>query len=796
MQAFGAPGIEPRWTRGNKDGVGTAYSSDSKLWFTLWNGTVTEVYYPTVDRPQLRDLELLITDGVSFFHEEKRHLDHSVSKVSEHALGYVVRNSDKDGRYSIEKKVITNPHAPSLIQHVKLEGNIEFLSKLKLYVLCAPHLEVGGWGNTGRVAHIGGRSVLTAEKNGVWLALAASLPFSKTSVGYVGASDGWTDISSNLQMDWEFDEAPNGNIALTGELVPGTSTEFDIVLAMGESYHHALTVLFQTLASPFSELYEKFVEQWDRACEKMLPLGRFSGDGENLYSSSYSLLLAHEDKTYPGAIIASLSIPWGESKSDDDQGGYHLVWTRDLVSSVTGLLAAGNRETALKALVYLGVSQLENGGFPQNFWIDGDPYWRGVQLDEAAFPIILAWKLDRDGLLWSVDPYPMIMKAAAFIIREGPVTQQDRWEEASGYSPSTLAATISSLICAAEFARKKDNQVTARFLEEYADFLESHIEDWTVTKTGKLVPGISRHYIRITPANPYNPVPTESPDTGQIVLANQPPGERNTYPANEIVDGGFLELVRYGIRRPDDPVILDSVKVLDSVLRVETPSGPCWHRYNHDGYGQGKNGLPYEGYGIGRAWPLLTGERGMFELISGRPALPYLRALENFASSTGLIPEQVWDEEDLPAAHMYKGGPTGSAMPLMWAHAEYLKLLRSIADGKGIDVIQPVAERYANRNVPREGPHLEIWKPNRQPPSIPNDSQLRILGYSPFTLHWSGDNWKNPIDQKSQPTSVGIHYVDIKPSDLPRDAKEIKFTFQWMDSGAWEGRDYTVELRK
>jgi glucoamylase len=299
--------------------------------------------------------------------------------------------------------------------------------------------------------------------------------------------------------------------------------------------------------------------------------------------------------------------------------------------------------------------------------VNGNPYWRGIQLDEVAFPILLALRLSQQNALQKVDPYPMVLKAASYLLRHGPVTQQERWEEASGYSPSTLASNIAALIGAAHFCRQRADKAAAEYLEQYADFLESHIDAWTVTTEGTLVPGIRRHYIRIMPDDVDNPDPAEDPNSGILKIANLAPGTQNTFPAKEIVDAGFLELVRYGIRKPNDPIILDSLKVIDAVLKVDTPVGPVWRRYNHDGYGQREDGGPYVGWGKGRAWPLLTGERAHLELAAGRDVIPFIRAIEGFASATGLLPEQVWDEKDKPDAHMFLGRPTGSAMPLMWA---------------------------------------------------------------------------------------------------------------------------------
>lgn len=791
-EAFGSPGIEPRWTHGSKDGAGTAYATSSRIWFTLWNGVLTEIYYPTVDRPQVRDLQYLVTDGESFFHEEKRHLRSATERPLRHVLCYRVTNEDPERRYRIVKEIITDPHLPCVLQRTQLLGEPGFLSRLRLYALCAPHIDVGGWGNNAYVVRAVRRHILAAEKNGIWLALAASVPFSRLSCGYVGRSDGWTDLAENLEMDWEFDRALDGNVALTGEIELAGARDFTLALALGDSLQNAVTTLFQALGVPFSEQSQRYREQWDRPCRRMLPLEKVSGDGGNLYNSSFSLLLAHEDKTYPGALIASLSIPWGEAKGDEDMGGYHLVWTRDMVNSATGLLAAGNIETPFRALIYLAASQQPDGGFPQNFWINGTPYWRGIQLDETAFPILLAWRLRREKALQDFDPYPMVLGAAGYLIRNGPVTQQERWEEAGGYSPSTLAANIAALICAASFARERGDETTARFLEEYADFLECHVEAWTVTTDGTLVPEVQRHFIRIHPVDIHDMCPNEDPNSGVLAIANQPPGAQRQFPAKEIVDAGFLELVRYGIRKPDDPLIVDSLRVVDSVLKVETPFGPCWHRYNHDGYGQRDDGGPFQGWGKGRAWPLLTGERGHSELAAGRKVEPFIRAMEGFASPTGLLPEQVWDEPDRPEAHMYLGRPTGSAMPLMWAHAEYIKLLRSLYDGQLFDLIPEVRERYVVTRTACKP--LEIWKPNRRVCAVKRGFTLRIQAPAPFRLRWSRDEWRTAEDTSSSPTALGIEFVDIPIPAAQR--APIEFTFFWTQTDRWEGQDYQVGVER
>ncbi len=786
--APGAPGMAPRWAHSNKDGVGTAYSADSRLWFTLWRGIVTEVYFPTIDRPQLRDCQFLLTDGKTFFHEERRNLIAATERPNDHALGYRVRSDEPEGRYRLQKSIIGDPHLPVLLEHVRVEARSrEIADHLRLYLLVAPHLDVGGWGNSASVVSMLDRTVLVAQRNNVALAAAASVPFASASVGYVGQSDGWTDLAAHLRLTEEYDQAPNGNVALTGEIPLRGAHEFTMGIAFGETVPAALTALFQSLATPFEVHYRRFLEQWNRTAAHQLPLAAAAGDGGRLYRASRSILLAHEDKIYPGAFIASLSIPWGASKGDEDRGGYHLVWTRDLYHTANALAGSGS-DAPLRALVYLATRQRPDGGFPQNFWVDGTPYWQGMQLDEVAYPILLARRLRRADGLGDFDPWPMAMLGVRFLIEQSPVTQQDRWEEVSGYSPSTLAACIAALTGAAAAAADRGLGTTQQFVQEYADFLETHVERWTVTDRGTLVPGIPRHYVRIRPASVDDPTPNEGPDLGAIALPNLPPGTPNVFPASEIVDSGFLDLVRFGIRPPDDPLIVDSVRVVDRVLQVDTPYGPVWRRYNHDGYGDREDGGPYAGWGQGRAWPLLTGERGHYELALGNDPAPYLRTLERLATGTGLLPEQVWDEGDRPGLHLELGRPTESATPLAWAHAEYISLLRSASDGAVFDRIPEAYERYVDRSTPRRA--FEVWKFNRQPATVRPEETLRVIDRRPFRLHASDDDWATYVDLDSIDSGLGLEFVDLLPLDAP--GRAWRFTFYWTDEARWEGRDFAV----
>jgi len=402
----------------------------------------------------------------------------------------------------------------------------------------------------------------------------------------------------------------------------------------------------------------------------------------------------------------------------------------------------------------------------------------------------LTWRLWKNKALGNFLPFEMVRRACGFLIREGPITAQDRWEEARGYSPSTLAVHIAALICGAEFFDDRGEHATAEFIRDYADFLESHIEPWTVTTEGTLVPGIRRHYIRVNPASSVD-CADEDPNCGTLVLANQPPGARDEFPAKEIVDAGFLELVRYGVRGADDPIIKDSLRVVDAVLKVQTPHGPAWRRYNHDGYGQREYGSSYSSWGRGRPWPLLTGERGHYEVAAGRNPLPYLKALENFSQGIGLIPEQIWDGPDVPP-YLRLGGTTDAAMPLLWAHSEYVKLHRSAADHRVFDLVEPVYERYVTGTGQRKT--IEVWKPNHQVQTVPAGALLRIQANSPFLLHWTGDDWQHSTDTRSHGTAIGIEFVDIP---LPKEQKNpIQFTFLWLDEDRWEAKDYKVNVRE
>jgi glucoamylase len=795
-EAPGAPGLPGRWTSSVKNSVGTAYSSSSKVWYTTSHGILNEIYYPTIDRPQTRDMEFLITDGESFFHEEKRDMAREFAYVDPASPAVRNINRDPGGRYTITKETICDPHASVVLVRVRLEAQAALLPRLRLYALLSPHLGGGGANNSARVLEVAGARAMLAWNDGISLAMGTSSGFSRASCGFVGTSDGWQDLKHDFRMNWEYGSATNGNISIMGEVdltramqIDANTREFVLAIGFGESHHAALAATMTSLALPFDQLLNRFIRQWERV---QLPedLQLHTGDGGRLLRISQKVVLMHEDKTYAGAFIASMSIPWGYAKGDDDLGGYHLVWTRDMVQSASALLAAGRTETALRALVYLACTQKPDGSFAQNFWVNGNPYWTGIQLDEVAFPIILAWRIWKANGLANFDVFPFVAKAAGFLVRYAPITQQERWEENAGYSPSTLAAVIGGLCCAAEIASAHGSPELGQFLNEHADWLQSHLEDWCVTNDGVLHPDIKRHYMRIQPPGPGEPWYRNDVAPGNIRLNNRAPWEESEFPANTIIDGGFLELVRYGVRRADDPLIVDSLKVVDRILRVEAPQGPCWRRYNRDGYGEQEGGGPFLTYGQGRAWPLLTGERGHYELAAGNDVRPFIAAMEGFASKGGMLPEQIWDKHQslqTSAGPVVLGDAAGSAMPLVWAHAEY----RSAHDKRVFDRIEACEARYGHGPRPSA---VEIWKLRRQIGSILAGKTLRIITAEPFELVYSTDGWQTQGKVAAQNLGTAGSSADIRTAGINSHTGEVSFTLYWSARKSWEGRNFSVKI--
>ncbi len=792
LYAPGWPGISPRWTSSAKTGVGTALNQHSKIWFTTSHGIVNEVYFPRVDQACTRDLGFMVTNGRDFFSEEKRHCTFQNIPFEPGVPAFELTNTEINGRYRIHKEILTDPYRNVLLQQIRFEPLQGQLSDYRLYVLLSPHLANCGAENTAWVGEYKGVPMFLAQHDGTALAFACSVPWKKMSVGFVGASDGWQDLSAHFQMQWEYQRAENGNVACTGEIdLAACNGEFVLALGFGSIVTEAGQQVRSSLLEDYNELRQHYVFHWKNWQNTLIKLDE-PLRANDLYRASTGVLRTHESKDFLGGIIASLSIPWGFSKGDEDLGGYHLVWPRDLVETAGALLAAGAVNDALRVLRYLEATQEAAGNWAQNLWLDGRPYWSGVQMDETAFPVLLLDLLRREApkQLGKLDRWwPMVRKAASFIVRNGPVTQQDRWEEDGGYSPFTLAAEISALLAAADIAELSGHSDIAFTLRDHADAWNDNIERWVYATGGDLAQqiGVEGYYVRISP--PITDA-AASPTQGFVPIKNRPPGQ-GMERAFRIVSPDSLALVRFGLRAANDPRILNTIRVIDALLRVQLPQGPCWYRYNGDGYGEHKDGSPFDGTGIGRPWPLLAGERAHYELAAGRPkeAEALLTVMEN--STTGhsrLLPEQVWDAADIPALELFRGKPSGSACPLVWAHSEYIKLRRSLRDRKIFDQPPQTIQRYLVEKPIRQ---IFGWRFNNKARCVPRYKKLRLVLMTPAVVRWTIDNWKTSQDTPTRDTGLDTYILDLPTASLPVGA-QVVFTFYWPQENRWEGTNYTV----
>jgi glucoamylase len=754
-EASGGPGTPPRWTSSAKSGVGTALDARSQIWFTISHGIVDEVYYPRVDQANTRDFGLLVSGPENWFSEEKRDTVSTLHLLAPGVPGYRLVNRCASGHYEIEKTVITDPERSVLLQQIRFRALIGTLDDYRVFTLLAPHIGNQGYGNDGWFDAYKGVSMLFARRQDVSFALSCNAGWSAASCGFVGVNDGWRQVRAAGHLTELYTAARDGNVALTGEVELGgcarnasnTEAEFVLALGFGAGPAEAAQRARMTLASRFERVLTSYVRNWTRFHEHTrgpaVP-GHFVTPEESrrtaarelavhahqstvahepspqrarerrkrapielpesvvdLYRMSAAVLAIHEDKSAAGAMIASLSVPWGDSRGDHELGGYHLVWPRDLVNSAGALMALGHHVLARRTLRYLLSTQEADGSWAQNLWLDGTPYWHGLQMDEVALPILFAELLRREGQLADIDPWPMIRAAAGFIVRNGPATGQDRWEENGGYSPYTIAVEISALLAAADFAERTGEHDLAELLCATADAWNVSVDRWTYVTGTRIAReiGVDGYYVRIAPLDVEH---AGEPGSGMIQLKNRPLDD-SVVRYDEIVSVDALALVRFGLRSADDPRITNTVKVIDALLRTRTDTGPAWYRYNRDGYGEQDNGDPYDGTGVGRPWPLLAGERAHYELAAGRPevAVHLLGVMRAQASDGGMLPEQVWDGPDIPARELKNGRASGGAMPLVWAHAEYAKLVRSLHDGRVFDMPQQPYERYLRRHTGR-----------------------------------------------------------------------------------------------
>lgn len=516
----------------------------------------------------------------------------------------------------------------------------------------------------------------------------------KTSSGYAGRSGGWIDLRDDFRMDWRYRSAMDGNVVQTGMTsLTGMPGHRSMTLALGFGPHAraASHAARSSLRSGWSIAARAYVRGWRRYVSSLDQMPA-SASGTPLlrrtYLASVMALAASEDKTYRGAYVASPSMPWAWGTGlEDPSGPYHLVWSRDLYQIATGLLAAGDRAGAERALTFLFKrQQLPDGSFPQNTEVDGTPHWTSLQLDEVALPLVMAQQLGRMG---SAAYTQHVKPAADFIVSHGPVTEQERWEEQDGYSPSTIAAEIAGLVCAADIARANGDHASARTYLRTADRWRQKIERWTVTTNGPLAG--HPYYLRLTKDGRPNAGTTY--DIGN--------GGSDSVDQRTVVDAGFLELVRLGIKRAGNTLVAESLLVVDKELRVRTPNGLFWHRYSGDGYGETRSGAPWDISDpntfatIGRAWPIFAGERGEYRLAAAGGALRLLHAMAGAGNAGYMLPEQVWDEH-APSGRpgFARGEGTFSATPLLWSHAQFIRLAWSIEAGAPVEQPRVVACRY------------------------------------------------------------------------------------------------------
>ena len=730
--APGGPGKDAQWATAGKQGVGTSATLESKVWFTLAQGVMTEVYYPDVTVANVHLLQFVVVNKTTRKIETEQddttqeiiYLDEKSSSFSNApptSLSFYQTNWAKDKKWRIRKKYITDPVSNTVFIDFEFIENLAVLKKpeeFEVYVYYDPSIGNSGMHDTAWTKD----GILLASDGNIASALTSTYGFAEVTNGFLGTNDGLTQLKSRKKLEI-YDKAENGNVVQFAKLnlVGGDVISFHAInrtalaLSFGKNSDEATAAAKNSVQKGFEKTFSEYEKGWNDYVKTLTKV-------EPKYQAQFNMaamqLKALEDKTVRGANIASLTVPWGGDKNANENtvGGYHLVWSRDLYQVATAFMALGDKAAAERALDFLfKIQQKPDGSFPQNSFLDGKPFWGSLQLDEVAFPLIMAYQLGKnDKTTWENH----VKRAADFIVKTGPKTPQERWEEEGGYSPSTIAAEIAGLVCAANIARKNGDETSANLYLKTADEWQANVEKWTVTTNGKY--SKEPYYVRITGNG--------KPDAGEKIELNNGAG---FFDEREIVDAGFLELVRLGIKSPDDKIIQKSLKVIDKVIRVQTPNGDAFYRYNHDGYGEMDDGRRWNWdgkyTGKGRLWALLSGERGQYELAfsdhyrkiekplskntkglvitmshsSKLSAEKRLTAMANFANDGLMIPEQIWDKPQTPknidkqfVPELKFGEGTGSATPLAWSMAQFIRLAVNLQAGKNLDTPDIVYDRY------------------------------------------------------------------------------------------------------
>ena len=701
--APGFPGDDDHWRSADKQVFATAYGrSTSRVWLTGQSGILSEVFYPNLSTPALRELDFAVLDG-------KGHATRVSSGATHTALmrnfsAPMVRQTSvaKDRSWTLTLDLVTDPSRASVV------ADVYFHSKdgkpRTLVALADPSL-----GNDGADDNaVAGANTASAYEFDSAVTMQATPRFTTTSIGYLGASDGWTDVASDGKLSWRYTATDmGGNVTLTGVLPldgltnsasdKGHSVHATIALGFADSLASSRRVAAASLITGSGAITKSFLSGWKGYFKKVVrtPASLKSIAEKRAYRTSVMMLASSEDKDNPGAFIASPTLPWDWASNPNLSGGatgYHAVWARDEYQMATAMAALGDRAAAVRAVHFLfDVQQKTNGGFPQNSAVDGVPTASGLQLDQVALPIVLAQQLGiTDGTTWS-----QVKAAADYLIAfrqsdvSAPASGQERWEEQSGYSPSTIAAEIAGLVCAADVAATNgDSASHDRYLAK-ADEWAGKVKSWTATTTG-----------------PYSNLPyfirlSKSGDPNSNVTFDIGNGGGGVDPRT-VVDAGFLELVRLGIMSPSDPTIVNSLRVVDRRIAKSINKHTYFYRYTKDGYGEALDGSPWSTGGgtRGRLWPLLSGERGEYALLAGHSGAPQLAAMAAATTSTYLIPEQVWDTS-APAGTGGRrpGSPSASATPLGWSHAQFIRLAWGIANGSPVEYPQVVACHFLRRCV-------------------------------------------------------------------------------------------------
>ncbi len=732
------PPERPRWTTGEKYGLCTAADHDgpdpSRVWFTLTEGALTEARFPRIDVMNVRTIDYLVRcreDGHTVrTHTERGETTDTISRavdpVGDEALCYrhvFSANGDGHGHeWTLTVEYATDPDHDAIIADVSFDAtdgrqyDVFAVSDLALANRGTEDrgLRVGEAGNYNLLARdptdytAAADDPLLVDEEGdgysVAMALASADRFDWATVGVAG-SDHLDALFTDETLPDPRSAVDNESVVLVGRLGSGEVVRETLAAGFARRANTAAALgeANGALERGFETVRDAYAGTWRGALADVTTPAAVADDPALAaqYRTALMSLLAVEDKTYHGASIASPSVPWGQAvTADRPKGyGYNFVWSRDLYQVFTAFLAVGFDEIAVDQLAYIyRYQQDENGFIPQNTYVNGITRWGGEQMDNISFPQVMAYQLWMAGVDLADAPYSYehVRRSADYVTRNGPSTVQERWEEEAGYSPSSIATEIAGLACAGRLAIAEDRMADALVWLALADEWADSVEDWTATTTGTDRHTATPYYVRITRDG--------DPDAGHTrALANDGP----TLDERDIIDAGFLELVRLGVKPADTHLMRNSLEEVDRTIRVDLDAGPAFYRYNGDGYGEratGDKGGPWsaEHSGKGRLWPLLTGERGEYQLRSasdGLSPMTCLRAMERFANSGRMLPEQVWDREHSTKYGWVFGEGTGSATPLAWAMAQYIRLAHGIDAGQPIETPTFVEERYQERHL-------------------------------------------------------------------------------------------------